>query len=138
MSCFWTIGCCGQSMIHYCYRKFFLLLQNNAYLWNLGDMFQFGVMIILVLPVQKLNITSQGGNLDCSNTHTHTHTHTHSHSIDCCSKNQFRKLTNFWHHSKPLPKVLPITQVLGIKLRNAMTNHLNKEVKNLILANCCD
>ena len=40
-------------------------------------MFQFGVMIKLALPVQKLNITSQGGNLDCSNTHTHTHTHTH-------------------------------------------------------------
>ena len=59
-------------------------------------MFQFGVMIKLALPVQKLNITSQGGNLDCSNTHTDTYTHTHTqgHSIDCCSKNQFRKLTN--------------------------------------------
>lgn len=36
-------------------------------------MFQFGVMIKLALPVQKLNITSQGGKLDCSDTHTHTH-----------------------------------------------------------------
>ena len=53
-------------------------------------MFQFGVMIKLVLPVQKLNITSQGGNLDRSNTHTDTQ----GHSIDCCSKNQFIKLTN--------------------------------------------
>lgn len=46
-------------------------------------MFQFGVMIKLALPVQKLNITSQGGKLDCSDTHTHTQ----GHSIDCCSKN---------------------------------------------------
>lgn len=67
--CFITIGCCGQSMLHYCYWKF-LWLQNDTNLRNVVDIFQSAVIMELALPVYKLNITSQGG-----------------HSVDCCSKN---------------------------------------------------